>query len=237
MLNQEIVAGRAQLPQHIGIIMDGNRRWARQHKLAALQGHEYVANQVIEPLVDRCIELAIPFITLWAFSTENWRRDQQEVAGLMNLFRQAFSKNAARLHQKGVRLRAIGDLSRFPADIQKNIAEWVETSRDNDKVTVTFALNYGGRDEILRAMEKVATEKNSQSWSEEDISQALDTAGIPDPDLIIRPGGEQRLSGFLTWQSIYSELYFTDVLMPDFSPAELDKALADFSHRQRRFGT
>lgn len=229
-------------PQHIGIIMDGNRRWARQHKLEALKGHEYVANKVIEPLVLRCIERGVPYLTLWAFSTENWQRDQQEVMGLMNLFRSAFSRNAERLHKLGVRLNTIGDLNKFPEDIQKNVAQWLADTAKNDKITVTFALNYGGRDELVRAVSQLT----EQAWgdrnqadliTEESISTHLDTAQMPDPDLIIRPGGEQRLSGFLTWQSVYSELYFTDVLMPDFSPEELDKALEEYAKRQRRFGS
>jgi undecaprenyl diphosphate synthase len=237
------------LPQHIALIMDGNRRWARQHGLQALQGHDYVSEKVIEPLVDRCIELGIPYLTLWAFSTENWKREQGEVEGLMQLFRKAFNKNSERLFERGVKLNAIGDLSKFPEDIQQGIQAWINKSKENKNITVTFALNYGGRDEILRAMKKMIVAEGSElkdegergevpfSWmSEEAFAEHLDTAGMPDPDLIIRPGGEQRLSGYLTWQSVYAELYFTDVLMPDFSPAELDKAVEEYQKRQRRFG-
>ena len=245
----------AQLPKHIAIIMDGNRRWARQHKLQALQGHEYVANKVLEPLVEKCIERGIPYLTLWAFSTENWRRDPAEVEGLMNLFRQAFTRSAQRLHKQGVRLGMIGDLSKFPADIQTNVAEWLEKSKANKRITVTFALNYGGRDEIVRAFKKMLIDQKKEVLNglekasleeetaglksviaSEKFNQYLDTTSLPDPDLIIRPGGEQRLSGFLPWQSIYAELYFTDVLMPDFGPAELDKALTEYAVRARRFG-
>lgn len=220
--------------KHIAIIMDGNRRWAKQHKLQALQGHEYVANKVIEPLVERCIDHHIPYLTLWAFSTENWRRDPQEVEGLMNLFREAFTRNAKRLHEQGVRLNAIGDLSKFPQDIQENVAKWLDLSKKNTRITVTFALNYGGRDEIVRAVQKMVDQK--KEISEENLSHCLDAQTLPDPDLIIRPGGEQRLSGFLPWQSVYAELYFTDVLMPDFNTSELDKAVTEFQHRARRFG-
>lgn len=232
------------IPTHIAIIMDGNRRWARQHKLEALQGHSYVANKVLQPLVEHCIEVGVKYLTLWAFSTENWHRDQSEVAGLMNLFRDAFKKNARELHEKGVRLQTIGDIARFPQDLQNSIAEWVEATKNNDKITVVFALNYGGRDELIRGINALLeTAKqtgeitNGFSITAERLSSVLDTATIPDPDLIIRPGGEQRLSGFLPWQSVYSELYFTEVLMPDFSPTELDKAIADYAQRQRRFGT
>ncbi|HYD34908.1 MAG TPA: polyprenyl diphosphate synthase [Vitreimonas sp.] len=224
-----------KVPQHIALIMDGNRRWAKQHKLEALRGHEYVANQVIEPLVEHCIARGVKYLTLWAFSTENWGREKSEVEGLMNLFRHAFTKNAEQLHAKGVRLNTIGDLSRFPIDIHDNIQKWLETSKNNQRITVTFALNYGGRDELVRAINHLLAE-GAKTISAEEISAHLDTAAMPDPDLIIRPGGEQRLSGLLPWQSVYAELYFTDVLMPDFSPAELDKALAEYGHRARRFG-
>jgi len=215
--------------------MDGNRRWAQQHKLAVLQGHSFVVNRVIEPLVDHCIELGIPYLTLWAFSTENWHRDQEEVAGLLNLFRDAFRKNAEDLYKKGVRLNVIGDMAAFPDDIKKGAHHWIKISQKNTKITVSFALNYGGRDEITRAVNKLLAE-GKKTISQDDISGVLDTATIPDPDLIIRPGGELRLSGLMPWQSVYAELYFTDVLMPDFSPAELDKALAEYAERQRRFG-
>ncbi|MDQ3008392.1 MAG: polyprenyl diphosphate synthase [bacterium] len=225
-------------PQHVAIIMDGNRRWARANKLEALKGHHYVANKVIQPLVERCVELKIPYLTLWAFSTENWHRDVEEVRGLMELFRQAFTKNAAELHEKGVKLNTIGDLCRFPQDIQDNISKWIETTSQNENITVTFALNYGGRDELVRAVNAAvqAQDNMTQQLSAEDISIHLDTKKIPDPDLIIRPGGEQRLSGFMPWQAVYAELYFTEVLMPDFSPTELDKAIEEYASRQRRFG-
>ncbi len=232
-MNQQI----SSIPKHIAIIMDGNRRWAKQHKLEVLKGHSHVVNKVIEPLVDRCIELGISHLTLWAFSTENWHRDKDEVDGLLSIFRTAFKKNAQDLHNKGVRLNILGDINKFPPDIAQQAKDWVTLSKENTKITVNFALNYGGRDEILRAIHKIAEENNDLTHiTEEQLSQHLDTADQPDPDLIIRPGGEKRLSGYLPWQSVYAELYFTDVLMPDFSAEELDKALAEFSHRQRRFG-
>jgi undecaprenyl diphosphate synthase len=210
--------------------MDGNRRWAKQKGLHPLQGHEYVANTVIKTLVTKCIEENISHLTLWAFSTENWNREENEVAGIMELFRRGFSKSSKQLHEMGVRLNAIGDLSRFPEDIQTSIRQWIEKSAQNQKITVTFALNYGGRDEITRAVNKFVAQPTDS------IADYLDTAGMPDPDLIIRPGGEKRLSGFLPWQGVYSELYFTDVLMPDFQADELDKAIQDFHQRHRRFG-
>jgi undecaprenyl diphosphate synthase len=225
-----------KIPQHIAIIMDGNRRWAKQNKLQALQGHKYVADKVLEPLIERAIERGVKFVTLWAFSTENWDREANEVAGIMDIFRQAFTYNAEVLHRLGVKLHVIGDLSRFPQDIQDNVRHWLKVSQNNSRISVTFALNYGGRDEILRALKALASKKNMAEITAADLSRALDTNSMPEPDMIIRPGGEKRLSGFMTWQSVYAELYFTDVLMPDFTPAELDKALEEYSHRQRRFG-
>ncbi len=219
--------------------MDGNRRWAKQHLLPVLKGHLQAADHVIEPLVDRCIELGIPYLTLWAFSTENWKRCDDEVQGLMDIFRKAFTKQSQLLHQKGVRLKMIGDLTSFPADIQAGVRKWEELSKNNQKITVTFALNYGGRDEILRAIQSLATTHSLAEISaltEADFSQLLDTRNFPDLDLLIRTGGELRTSGFMPWQATYAELYFTKVLMPDFSPAEFDIALADFASRQRNFG-
>ncbi len=223
-----------KIPKHIAIIMDGNRRWARKRGLAALYGHDYVSDHVIEPLVDRCIEMGVKYLTLWAFSTENWQRDQREVEGLMQIFRKSFKKNAERLYLKGVRLQTIGEISRFPEDIQQSLHDWRKKTQVNDKITVTFALNYGGRDEIVRGIQK--SRVLNGSLSSDNFGEFLDTAGMPDPDLIIRPGGEFRLSGFLPWQSTYSELFFTEILMPDFSPAELDKAVGEYERRQRRFG-
>lgn len=224
-------------PKHVAIIMDGNRRWAKQHGLQAIQGHQKVAREVIEQLVDHCIAMQIPYLTLWAFSTENWRRDPQEVSGLMSLFREAFGVSSSRLHDKGVKIQTIGDLSKFSKDIQDNILHWKQVTAQNTQITVTFALNYGGRDEIVRAVNTWHSAHPTSQMDEAVMSTLLDTGNMPDPDLIIRPGGEQRLSGFLTWQSVYAELYFTAVLMPDFGPAELDKALAEFGERQRRFGS
>jgi undecaprenyl diphosphate synthase len=229
--------------QHLAIIMDGNRRWARAKGLGAINGHEHVVNDVVEPIVDRCIELGIPYLTLWAFSTENWDRHRIELEGLMRLFRNAFNKRIEDLHKKGVRLQILGEIEKFPKDIAVKAKEWVEISKNNTKITVNFALNYGGRDEILRGMKRLLGEVQTGKLSLENLklteqlfNQYLDTAAMPDPDLIIRSGGELRLSGFLAWQSVYSELYFTDTLMPDFTTADLDTALADYSRRKRRFG-
>lgn len=228
------------VPRHIAIIMDGNRRWAKKKGLGALNGHQHVVDNVIEPLVDRCIELGIPYLTLWAFSTENWQRDKEELEGMMQLFRRAFEKKVEDLHRKGVRLNIIGDIDKFPKDIAQNAKRWVETSKKNTKITVSFALNYGGREEILRAVNEIVGNRTASNDTEkittEEFESHLATVGYPDPDLIIRPGGQYRLSGFLPWQSVYAELYFTPILMPDFGANELNEALGDYSNRQRRFG-
>ena len=228
-------------PQHVAIIMDGNRRWARQQGLQASLGHKQMVEEGIERIVRGAKKLGIKYLTLWAFSTENWQRDKKEVQFLMKLFRQMFTKEVKKLHEKGVRIRTIGDLSRFDQDIQDSIAKWVEETAKNKDITVIFALNYGGQDEILRAINKITQEIKSNNSQPKKLSQSrfeqfLDTADLPKVDLIIRPGGEQRLSGFLAWQSAYAELYFTDVLMPDFDENELTKAVKEFQRRQRRFG-
>jgi len=228
-----------KLPQHVAIIMDGNRRWARSKGLNPIEGHKFVTDNVIERLADRCLELKIRHLTLWAFSTENWDRDKEELSGMMQLFRYGLKKKADDLFKKGIRIRVLGELERFPEDIAQASREWIEMSKENHDLTVTFALNYGGRDEITRAVNRFLAEKGNEPGVQlgtDELGQYLDTAGMPDPDLIIRPGGQLRLSGFMPWQSVYAELYFTDVLMPDFTSEQFDEALADFQSRQRRFG-
>ena len=232
----------ANIPQHVAIIMDGNRRWARKQGLAIIKGHRQTAEETIERLADYAIKVGIKFLTLWAFSTENWNREQTEVEGIMNLFRETFSTATDRLHEKGIRIHTIGDLSPFPQDIRAGIEKWKRETAKNNKLVVTFALNYGGRDEIVRAINRLITEKKNtknQKITAEMFETYLDTRqeiNLPDPELIIRPGGEQRLSGYLPWQGVYSELYFCDTLMPDFDEQEFAKALDAFAHRQRRFG-
>ncbi|KKU45830.1 MAG: Isoprenyl transferase [Microgenomates group bacterium GW2011_GWC2_46_7] len=214
------------IPNHIAIIMDGNRRWAKRQGLANIAGHAYAVDKVTESLIERAGELGVKYLTLWAFSTENWNRDEKEVTGLMNLFRKALMTKVERFIAKGARLKMIGDMSRFAPDIQEGMKRAMAASGKNDKITVTFALNYGGRDEIKRAVEKGGKQ----------FEKYLDTAEMSDPELIIRTGGEQRTSGFLMWSSAYSEYYFTDKLFPEFSPGELDKAIEEYQKRQRRFG-
>ncbi len=228
-------------PQHIALIMDGNRRWARRQGLEIIRGHRKVALETIEELADYCLENKIPYLTLWAFSTENWNRSPEEVQLLMDLFREMLTENLDKLDDKGVRIRVMGDIKRFAQDIRQQITQAIEQTKDNQKLNLTLGLSYGGRDELVRVIKKIASkvEKGELAFDEIDqtlISNHLDTAELPDPDLIIRPGGERRLSGFMLWQSEYSELYFSDVLMPDFGPDELDKAIEEFRQRQRRFG-
>lgn len=224
-------------PQHVAIIMDGNRRWAKERNLDPIKGHEQAAKNAIEPLIEKCAELKIPFVTFWAFSTENWRRDEEELSGLFNVFRFALGTLALKFIQRGAKLKILGDLNKFPEDIAKKCLEMISASSKNHKITVTFALNYGGRDEIVRAVKKIVSEGIKQEdINEQVISSHLDTAGIPDPDVIIRTGGDKRTSGYLPWQSVYSELYFTNTLFPDFTPKQLEDALADFAMRDRRFG-
>lgn len=221
------------IPKHIAIIMDGNRRWARAHKLTVLEGHRRVANVVLEKLVEHAAKRGIKYITFWAFSTENWDRAENEVNGIMTILKKSIGYFGKRMNEKGVRLLVIGDLYRLEIQLQRSITSVVELTKHNNKITVVIALNYGGRDEIIRAIKQIT---HPVTISEETVSQLLDTHGIPDPDLLIRTGGEQRLSGFLPWQSVYSELYFPAWYMPDFTPRRLDEAIEEFARRQRRFG-
>jgi len=223
--------------KHIAIMMDGNRRWARARGLNPVKGHQFAANHTIEPLIEKWVELGIPYVTFWAFSTENWKREEKEVKGILEIFRLAFGTLALRFIKRGAKLNLLGDMSRFPEDISKKSLDMLTRSANNNKITVSFALNYGGRDEIVRAVKKIITDKiPADQITEEVFSSHLDTEGIPDPDLIIRTGGEQRTSGYLPWQSVYSELYFTPTLFPDFTPDKLMEAIDDFAKRDRRFG-
>lgn len=227
--------------KHIAIICDGNRRWARAHKMEAFKGHEKAVNDVFEPLIDRAIEREMTHLTFWVFSTENWDRDKKEVEGLMNLFRGFFDRQVQELHKKGVRVNMIGNISHFAQDIQDRIIKGMEETKDNKEITVTLAMSYGGRDEITRAVKKIAQKVKDGEMSVEAIDQdvitaSLDTADMPDPDLVVRTSGELRLSGYLPWQSVYAEFWFPEFPFPEFTPARLDEAIEIFQKRQRRFG-
>jgi len=221
------------VPKHIAIIMDGNRRWAREHHLPAAEGHRRVVTSVLENLISHASTLGVTHLTLWAWSTENWSRDKKEVSGIMNLLRWGFGHFGEKMHKKGIQIRVIGDISKLDADIQKSINGLVQRTRNNTRITVIFAINYGGRDEIIRAIKKI---KQSNKVTIQQFNNYLDTAGIPDPEFIIRTGGEERLSGFLLWQCQYSELYFAPWYMPDFTPAKLGEAIEEYGKRCRRFG-
>lgn len=233
------MAGSVSQVKHIAVIMDGNRRWAKKNGLSVLAGHRRVTDEIMEPLIEHAADLGISYLTFWAWSTENWKRDSAEVTGIMRLFRHVIRSRWEKLHKKGVRIRTIGDLSKFPADIQKSIAEVVNKTCGNSRITVVLALNYGGRDEIVRAVGKYVRQPESlkdPQPSASDFSGFLDTAGIPDPEIIVRTGGEHRLSGFLLWQSEYTELFFPAWAMPEFTPDKLDEIIEEYKQRNRRFG-
>jgi undecaprenyl diphosphate synthase len=231
------------VPNHLAVICDGNRRWARNNKVEVLKGHEHAVNKVFEPLIDHATQRGIKYLTFWIFSTENWQRDKHEVEGLMNLFRGFFTRQIDELHAKGVRVNMIGNLGDFPKDIQQKISEGMKKTRNNKAVTVTLAMSYGGRDELTRAVKEIASEVAAGKLSADDVTQEiigqhLDTAktDIPDPDFIVRTSGEQRMSGFMLWQIEYAEFYFPDFHFPEFTPQKLDEVIEEFSKRKRRFG-
>ncbi len=224
--------------KHIAIIPDGNRRWARAQGLSVLSGHKKVVDEVFPKLVEKAVELGIECLTLWVFSTENWGRDHDEVEGLMKLFVQFCDRANKELNKQGIRVSFIGRRDNLPEELQKKMTELISSTNQNNKMLVNIALNYGGRDEIVRAVNKILERGEYSEIGEQTLSDYLDTStlDLPDPDLIIRPGGEKRLSGFMSWQAAYSELYFSDKMMPEFGPDDLQAAVDDFYSRQRRFG-
>lgn len=224
------------LPKHVAFVMDGNRRWAREKGLSPFKGH-ILGEDRIEPLIDYAIKKGISHLTFWAFSTENWSRQKKEVDFLLAMFRNDLAKKVDSFHAKNVKLNIIGNLGMFPKDIQEKTQEWMDRTKNNTNITVNVALSYGGRDEIIRAIGKYHESGMAyKDLSTKNFGKFLDTAGQPDVDLLIRTGGEQRLSGFLLWQLEYAELYITDTYWPDFTSAEFEKALVDYQNRQRRFG-
>lgn len=230
---------KALLPRHIGIIMDGNRRWAKGKKLPVELGHQAGA-KVVGSVIRHCKTLGIPYVTFYTLSTENWKRPQREVDALLNLLRR-YLDNLEEYRKENARLQVLGDVSPFPWNLRETIRKAQEESANNTAITVNLALNYGGRAEILQGVKRLVRdcmegEVNPECLSEDDISRRLYTAGTPDPALIIRPGGEQRLSNFLLWQAAYSELVFLDVLWPDFTSEHLNYALHQYARRERREG-
>jgi len=231
-------SNRSALPQHIAIIMDGNRRWASARGLPKAAGHTVGARKV-RAIVRACAERGVQNLTLFAFSTENWRRPMEEVGTLMGLLKLYLQKEIGELRAQGVRLRVIGDTSKFDARVQALIADAQELTAHNSKITLTLALNYGGRWDILQAFkawQQANPQADAQSMTDAALAPYLQMADAPEPDLMIRTGGESRMSNFLLWQMAYTELYFTDLLWPEFTPEALDQAIVWFGQRDRRFG-
>jgi undecaprenyl diphosphate synthase len=239
-MEKEINGEMLNVPEHVAIILDGNGRWARKRMLARSFGHAEGARNV-ERICEDADSLGIKYLTVYAFSTENWKRSVEEVSAIMKLLRKYLSDSIERANKNDMRIRVIGERGRLDADIREKINELEEATKNNTGLNFTIALNYGSRDEITRAFRKLAGEINAGRLSidditEDSISACLDTAGIPDPDLLIRTSGEIRTSNFLQWQIAYSEFYFTEVLWPDFDKAELIKAVKYYSGRDRRYG-
>lgn len=223
-------------PQHIGIILDGNRRWAKENNLPSFEGHRR-GFENIKNIAGHAFDQGVKILTVFAFSTENWKRSVEEVSYLMDLFKMVATKELKFLVEKKVKLQILGDMSAFDNDLQDKLKKALIDTANNDQGIFNICLNYGGREEIVEAVKKIVKSGNKAEDINKDlISQNLYTAGLSDPDLIIRTSGEQRLSGFLTWQSVYSELYFVKKHWPDFSTKDFDEALLEFANRQRRFG-
>ena len=229
-----------KIPVHVAIIMDGNGRWAKRRGLPRTAGHVQGA-RTVEQILDDADHMGIRYLTVYAFSTENWSRPDSEVKALMNLLRTYMKTSLAKCAKNNVRIRVIGDKSRLDKDLQASIANLERETASNTGIGFQIAINYGSRDEMVRAVQAAAQKVKDGELRPEDItenflSDSLDTCGIPDPDLLIRTGGEQRISNFLLWQTAYSELYFCDAAWPDFNKAELEKAVDAFNHRERRYG-
>lgn len=228
------------LPKHIGIIMDGNGRWAKQRGLPRQAGHS-VGARAFRTITRYCNQIGVPYLTVYAFSTENWKRPKEEVDGIMNLFRDYLKEALADFQDENIRTRFIGDTSVLADDIRELIRQAEESTRDATGMTLNIAINYGGRQEILLAAKRLLEDASrglvtAGTLTQADLESRLYTAGQPDPDMIIRPSGEERLSNFLLWQSAYAEYVFSDILWPDFSPRNLEDAIDEFNRRSRRFG-
>jgi len=225
------------IPKHVGFIMDGNRRWAKERGLTAGEGHAAGAENMSK-IVEACAKLGVETITFYAFSTENFKkRSQGEIATLFGLLGVWLQKKSDIMKKQGVRLAFLGDLSKLPERLQNKINHAVDVLKNNERIKCNILMNYGGRPEIVHAIQQIIQEhRSADEINEELIANHLYTKGQPDPDLIIRTGGEMRLSNFLIWQMSYSELYFTDTYWPDFDENELEKAFQDFANRQRRYG-
>ena len=230
------VPGVPSVPRHIAIIMDGNGRWATKRFLPRVAGHVKGVDAV-RNIVEACIDRGVEFLTLFAFSSENWRRPADEVSLLMRLFMTALEREVSKMHANGIRLKVIGDLGQFDEKLQSMIAEAERKTANNTRLTVTICANYGGRWDVMQAIGKmVAIYPGATAFSEDQLTPHLSMAYAPEPDLFIRAGGEQRISNFLLWQLAYTELYFSDTYWPDFDASKLDLAIASYQQRERRFG-
>ncbi|HRN50029.1 MAG TPA: isoprenyl transferase [Anaerolineales bacterium] len=224
------------VPQHIAIIMDGNGRWAKARGLPRLAGHR-AGTENLRNIIRACVEFGVKYLTIYAFSTENWGRPQEEVSGLMGIFDEVFERELAELHKQGARLNHIGNLEQVRPSLQEKIRNGMETTKNNDRIVLSVAFNYGGRDEVVQAVRSIVQAGlKPDEITEETLSRYMFTAGIPDPDLVIRTSGEQRTSNFLLWQAAYAEWVFPQTYWPDFGREELLKAITDFGQRERRFG-
>lgn len=229
-----------KIPQHVAIILDGNGRWAKKKHLPRNMGHRQ-GSKVVETIIEDAHNMGIKYLTVYAFSTENWKRPKDEVDALMKLLRDYLKTCIKRANKNNMKVRVIGDVSGLSEDLQQRIAELEEASKNNTGIHFTIALNYGSRDEMVRSMKHLAQDILDGKIAKEDITEEafanyLDTRELPDPDLLIRTSGEERLSNFLLWQLAYTEFYFTDVLWPDFNKKELRKAIEYYNGRDRRFG-
>ena len=229
-------SARAEAPDHVAIIMDGNRRWARSRGVSELEGHA-AGVEAIREILRHAVRTGIPVLTLYAFSRENWARTDAEVVGLFGLLESAIRSETAELQAQGVRVTLLGRLDELPAATRASIQSALSATAGGERLLLNIAFNYAGRTELVDAVRRIVREGTPpESIDEGTIAAALYTSGLPDPDLVIRTGGEQRLSNFLIWQSAYAELISTDTLWPDFGPADLDAALAEYASRTRRFG-
>ncbi len=225
-----------KVPRHVAIIMDGNGRWATRRMLPRVAGHVKGVDAVRD-IVEACVDRGIEYLTLFAFSSENWRRPEEEVSLLMRLFVTALEREVAKMHANDIRLKVVGDLSRFDGKLREMIANAERRTANNTRLTLSICANYGGRWDIMQATSRmIAANPGVADFSEEQLAEHLAMAYAPEPDLFIRTGGEERISNFLLWQLAYSELYFTDTFWPDFSPASLDEAIVSYQSRERRFG-
>ncbi len=225
-----------RIPQHVAIIMDGNGRWAAQRGLPRLAGHD-AGTENIRRITFKAGELGVKYLTLWAFSTENWRRPSDEVQGIMKILASAIESETEELHKQGAQLRHIGDLNALEPSLQQAVRDAIALTANNTNLVLTLAFNYGGRHEIIHAIKAmIADGIDPETIDEATIDRYLYTAGTPDPDLIIRTSGECRMSNFLLWQASFAELYFSPVFWPDFGPDELAEAVTEYGRRERRFG-